>query len=352
MVPLGVVVLLTAGCTGTELTSKWQSYGNDNTHLDDWTGGDGAASVRLPDGRTLWFMNDAFLDRVNADGSRAPGALTAHNVAVIEQADGILGPTLAGGAPPPGSNLRGSWLESPVPGTFYWILDGTVEGSSLRLLVSQSTTDGSTYHELVVTLSLPDLTVQGPPVLVPHYATASVDTFLETPASTYMYGTHWVEVSPGVSEPRTYVARVTAGNVSQTSTWQYLTAAGWSTDPTTSTLTDIGHVYQGTVVQAGSDYVLAGFASALDGDVVTARSSTPYGPFSTPTLAYEIPENGQPCGTSALVSYALRAHQEHGTWPSAAVFSYSVTCWGDFGPLLTNVNNYRPRYIDLDLTGP
>src|SRR5436190_5374079 len=45
----------------------FESYGNDNTLLDDWTGADGTLSVRLPDGRVIWDFSDTFLGLVNSD---------------------------------------------------------------------------------------------------------------------------------------------------------------------------------------------------------------------------------------------------------------------------------------------
>src|SRR5215831_8104643 len=51
----------------------FESYGNDNTLLDDWTGSDGTLSVLLPDGRVLWDFSDTFLGLVNSDGSRPGG---------------------------------------------------------------------------------------------------------------------------------------------------------------------------------------------------------------------------------------------------------------------------------------
>src|SRR5262245_57302812 len=38
----------------TAFKTMFQSYGNDNTLLDDWTGADGTLSVLLPDGRVVW----------------------------------------------------------------------------------------------------------------------------------------------------------------------------------------------------------------------------------------------------------------------------------------------------------
>src|SRR5207247_3656449 len=37
----------------TVFQAMFESYGNDNTLLDDWTGSDGALSVVLPDGRVV-----------------------------------------------------------------------------------------------------------------------------------------------------------------------------------------------------------------------------------------------------------------------------------------------------------
>lgn len=55
-------------------TAEFARYGDDNTRVDDWTGGDGTHSVRLPDGRTLWLFSDTFLDRIqpppNPQGER------------------------------------------------------------------------------------------------------------------------------------------------------------------------------------------------------------------------------------------------------------------------------------------
>src|SRR6478609_2161514 len=44
--------------------SVFTRYGNG------WTGGDGAISYRLPDGRVLWLWGDSFLDTVYADRHR------------------------------------------------------------------------------------------------------------------------------------------------------------------------------------------------------------------------------------------------------------------------------------------
>ena len=329
-----------------DTANRWSIYANDNSSLTDWTSGDGATTVALPDGRTLWLMNDTFLDVVNADNSRPGGAVFANNTAVVEQPDGTLGPTLVGGPPPPGSNRRHPWLESPVPDADIWVLDGVVEGNLLRVLVMANSQPVSRF---VVTLSLPDLVVQGSPVPFPLSGQAyGLSSFLETPTYTYGYG---MATIGGVHQ--TFVARVATGHVAEVASWQYFTQAGWTTNPTTSTLVGLAATEFGVVVDSGDDFVLLGMTEPLGGDIVTFRSSSPSGPFTGPTFAYRIPEWAQPCGLGGLLGmYALTPHEGHGRWPTSSVFSYSVNCFGAFGLSgpLSNVNNYRPRYIELDLS--
>ncbi|PYJ78590.1 MAG: DUF4185 domain-containing protein, partial [Verrucomicrobia bacterium] len=74
----------------------FESYGNDNTLLDDWTGADGALSVVLPDGRVVWDFSDTFLGFVNRDESRPPGQPFINN-SMIVQDSGALVQTLHGG---------------------------------------------------------------------------------------------------------------------------------------------------------------------------------------------------------------------------------------------------------------
>ncbi|MFF1725411.1 hypothetical protein ACFVXS_40975, partial [Streptomyces sviceus] len=46
------------------LTGEFARYGDDGARSDDWTGGDGTHSVRLPDGRLLWLFSDTYLGQV------------------------------------------------------------------------------------------------------------------------------------------------------------------------------------------------------------------------------------------------------------------------------------------------
>src|SRR6266581_4741724 len=62
----------------------FESYGNDNSLLDDWTGADGVLSASLPDGRVVWDFSDTFLGLVNEDGSRPPGQPFINNSVIVQ----------------------------------------------------------------------------------------------------------------------------------------------------------------------------------------------------------------------------------------------------------------------------
>ncbi|MCZ0992484.1 hypothetical protein O1L44_04195 [Streptomyces noursei] len=99
--------------TDPATTTAFARYGDDDSRGDDWTGGDGTHSVRLPDGRTLWLFSDTFLDRVhpppNPQGAPYRWRTTdaggtpflRHNSLVLMNSSGTPERTLTGGTPPP-----------------------------------------------------------------------------------------------------------------------------------------------------------------------------------------------------------------------------------------------------------
>src|SRR5947207_15410968 len=106
--------------------AMFESYGNDNTLLDDWTGADGALSVLLPDGRVVWDFSDTFLGFVNRDNSRPPGQPFINN-SMIVQDSGALVQTLHGGTAQSPTSLI-----IPVDqNAWYCLGDMTIEGDRL-----------------------------------------------------------------------------------------------------------------------------------------------------------------------------------------------------------------------------
>ena len=94
-----LVFLALAGCgTGPRL-ERGRACAPDFPLQEGWLGGDGAASVDLGGGRSLWFFGDTFIGE--------PGARTREGAALI--ANSVALSRCAGGAPA----IRYHWAETP-----------------------------------------------------------------------------------------------------------------------------------------------------------------------------------------------------------------------------------------------
>src|ERR1051326_7455311 len=170
--------------------AMFESYGNDNSLLDDWTGADGALSVVLPDGRVVWDFSDTFLGFVNSDGSRPPGQPFINN-SMIVQDSGKLVQTLHGGTAQSPTSLiipvdQNSW---------YWVGDMTVEGDRLQAFVMKFIRTGPGIFDFqwagnaIASFVLPDLTLES---VVPTHGENDVmygAALLEEGGYRYIYGT-------------------------------------------------------------------------------------------------------------------------------------------------------------------
>jgi hypothetical protein len=111
----------------TALEQRFHAYGDDGTSLADWTGGDGAYSAPLPDGRRAWFFQDTFLGAVTPGHGRPLDTPLVPNHLVVQGPDGAL---IRRTASPPAPHIA-------APSGWYWPADAVVEGTRLRVLVNE-----------------------------------------------------------------------------------------------------------------------------------------------------------------------------------------------------------------------
>lgn len=317
----------------------FESYGNDNTLLDDWTGADGALSVALPDGRVLWDFSDTFLGLVRRDGSRPSGQPFINNSMIVEDGDALV-QTLHGGTP-------GSPTSLIIPAdqdSWYWVGDMTVEGERLRVFVMEFTRTGHGIFDFewvgnaIASFVLPDLTLES---VTPTYGEGGVmygAALLEEGGYTYIYGTEDVSGT----EKYLHIARATAGDI--LGTWEFYTGTGWSPDPaaTARLLRGVGNGFG--VAKVGSRFVLFTMDSlvAFSDEMVLYSSISPEGPFGHRTHVYSTPESGRD-----LFTYDAHVHPEF-TDATGLLVSYDVNTF-DVHKLLSNVDSYRPRFIRVNI---
>ncbi len=353
------------------LTAEFARYGDDPARTDDWTGGDGTHSVRLPDGRVLWLFSDTYLGQVHAPPNpygesstwRDGTAPLVRNSAVVMR-DGRLQRTL----PSP-------LFPDPAPNQWRWPVAARVEprspGSSeqvVRVLLWVRTAGGSPWiygvptATEVATLSLPDLRVESvvkvlDQQLVPDPSRRVLfgTTLVEEGGWTYVFGG---DDGQAASRPAShaYVARVPEGRLGEPGAWRYWNGSAWAAPARArpravlgdGRRTGVGSAF--SVVRVRGTYVLFTMAAGTKGltTVTSYWACSPTGPWHGPTRDFSpsLPQG-------EVAAYNPQVHPELGRDGGRLVLSYDVN-WLETGgaaaQLNRNVSLYRPRFVTVRLT--
>ncbi|WP_128378934.1 hypothetical protein [Streptomyces cavernae] len=372
------------------LTGEFARYGDDSGRVDDWTGGDGTHSVRLPDGRVLWLFSDTFLGQVHRPPNpmgesyawRDNSAPMVRNSAVV-MANGRLQSTFP------------ALFAQPSPQQWRWPVAARVEPRSpgareqvLRVLLWTRTAGqapwiyGVPTATEVATLSLPDLRLEGIVTVLDQRSVAD-------PAKRVLFGTtavddgEWTYVFGGDDRQATsapasnaYVARVPRGGLGRPEAWEFWNGSGWQARARMKPVlgaarenggggvpgggqvavqgnaqnTGVGSAF--SVVRDGDTYVLFTMAAGTAGltDVTSYWACSPSGPWHGPAKAF-----GAPLPAAGVAAYNPQVHLAVGGG-GRLVLSYDVN-WLDATAttaverISRNVSLYRPRFVTLRL-GP
>ncbi|MFE2881419.1 hypothetical protein [Streptomyces sp. NPDC059272] len=355
-----------------KLTDSFAAYGDDETRTDDWTGGDGTHSVRLPDGRVLWLFSDTYLGRVYAPPNpvgesyawRDTAAPLVRNSAVVMR-DGH-----------PRLTLPAPLFPDPGPNAWRWPVAARVEPRSpgsaesvVRVLLWTRTAGpypwiyGVPAATEVATLSLPDLRVES---IVKVFG----QELIQDPSQRVQFGTtsvvvgDWTYVFGGndaqaAARPTSsaYVARVPVGRLGEPDAWQFWDGSAWTARAgPRPVLGDGRHTGVGSafsVVRDGGTYVLFTMAAGSRGltTVTSYWACSPAGPWHGPTRSFS-----PPLPPGQVAAYNPQTHPELGGG-DRLVLSYDVN-WLDATAtsaalnLSRNVSLYRPRFVTLRLGPP
>ncbi|NUS24326.1 MAG: DUF4185 domain-containing protein [Streptomyces sp.] len=350
------------------LTAEFARYGDDATRADDWTGGDGTHSVRLPDGRVLWLFSDTYLGQVYAPPNpvgesyawRDTAAPLVRNSAVVMRGGRLE------------STLPAPLFPDPAPNQWRWPVAARVEprspGSSeqvLRVVLWVRTAAaapwiyGTPTATEVATLSLPGLRVESivkvlDQQLVPDPSRRVLfgTTLVERGGWTYVFGG---DDGQAVSRPvsSAYAARVPDGRLGEPGAWQYWDGSDWRAGARPAAVlgdagrrTGVGSAF--SVTRVDGTYVLFTMAAGTAGltTVTSYWACSPSGPWHGPTKDFTpaLPE-GQ------VAAYNPQVHPALGDG-GRLVLSYDVN-WLEpsaaAAQLNRNVSLYRPRFVTLRL---
>ena len=299
-----------------------------------WTGADGTYSVELPDGRTAWLFSDTFLGTVNPDHSRPRSSPFVHNSIVVQ--DGGSFSTIV--SPGPDAAIV------PREGAgFYWLGDAIVENDELlvfclRFVAAPVPFGFQQIGVDIARFSLPSMTLttieRAPHAWQPAPTPVSYGSaIMRDGAYDYIYGSEDLHI-----EKYLHVARVPAGHLLD-GTWEYYGSDGWTTNAVLSSRLASGISNEMSVAQVGGEYVSIAMVGA---EVRLAEAPAPEGPWSVARGVFTAPEASQ-----GLIVYNAKAHEQLSA-PGSLLVSYNVNAL-NVNDLYDNVNNYRPRFVDVTL---
>ncbi len=200
------------------------------------SGGDYAHAIDLPDGRTLWYFQDAFF---GADNRLADDGF-AHNAALVQTGD-CFEPLVAPGGD--GNSWIGSWVETDLQ-NWLWPLDAEIgaDGHLWLFLAEVQNPNGSgaargalPVGTWVARYSLPDLRLVGMELAPDSSRSLFGYSIVSDSEFSYLYGHCYRQFDQaGIigfdsdCSPHAYVARVPVGEFDRD--LEYWTSTGWSDD--------------------------------------------------------------------------------------------------------------------------
>ena len=366
--------------TGTAVThpdAAWddlfQAYGDSS---GAWSGGDGAQSLQLPDGSTVWFFADTFLGQTGPGGTRSPATTgLAHNAAVLYR-DGHLGPTyaVAPGFGGYNSTTDYTWVTPPppYPANRYELINGDQvidHGAVYKFyqLADRDIHPGGFQYKLVGTVietfSLDPATdaltpAGGTPLGIEDSARSNPVIWgaatLVSGGYIYIYGVK--PYNGGTGPFPLYLARVPVGGLAAGDAWQYYgggpgcspPSSAWVSDPGAATALRTGVSAGFSVTDVNGTFVLLTGDTSSAGtpnDAVAYYADCPTG-FSPGSPRYLVYRPHLPDG---YLAYEYRIVPQFSGGRDVLV-SYSLNTTligGNFGNILT----YRPRFLDVKLPG-
>ncbi|MFJ3223575.1 hypothetical protein ACIPJS_09420 [Streptomyces sp. NPDC086783] len=359
--------------TEGRLTDEFARYGDDPARTDDWTGGDGTHSLRLPDGRVLWLFSDTYLGRVHGPPNpvgesyawRDTTAPLVRNSAVLMSRSGRLERTL----PAP-------LFPDPGAGQWRWPVAARVEPRSpgspdrvVRVLLWTRTTGAAPWiygvptATEVATLSLPGLRLEGVRTVLDQRSVADASrrvlfgtTTLDEGDWTYVFGGTDAQATARPTSTA-YVARAPRGRLGEPGAWEYWDGSQWAARARPAPVLGdgrrrgVGSAF--TVVRDGGTYVLFTMAAGTRGltTVTSYWACSPAGPWRGPERSFSPPlPAGEVAAYNPQAHPALRAD-------GRLVLSYDVNWLDPTGVsaqanLSRNVSLYRPRFVTLRLGPP
>ena len=349
-------VLITGTVRGTDWTaSSAPEYDRLFQRTNGWIGADGNFAVTLTNGLTLWLFSDTFIGEVH-NGYRTNATMINNSAAWqhgikpdFARVEFFYGQTTDG---------KPASLLTPADGRgWFWLFDAAMLRGKLYLFLNQieRTEEKSAFGfrqigtwlgEVSNPLASPtQWAVKQTKVPFAQFSPGEERSFgsalLVADGFVYIYGTH---SKPG--SKTMILARAPETTLADFASWQFHTADGWSTNFATGAdlCAKVANEYSVSWVPALKQFVLVCTENGLSEKILTRTASRPWGPWSTPEVAFQCPETKW---GKDVFWYSAKAHPMLSRTDNELIVTYAANSH-DFAQLLDDARLYWPRFVRLN----
>jgi hypothetical protein len=358
MFALGCLVLLACQAPPRFTVAALPGHDAAFERTAGWTGGDGAYTIGLGEGRVLWMFGDTFVGRVG-EGRRIDSRLINNSAAIqaggtpAEAALTFFYHTRAGGQP--------AALFEPLDGIgWFWPYHGvrTAEGLYLFLLQVEAAEGPAAFGFRLVATWLGE-------VANPGEAPAGWTLFarkipwgderrlfgssvLLQDGMAYIYGTV-DEASAGFVAKQVILARVPAERLLDFGAWRFFSGSDWvaEVEAANRVCTDAAGEFSVSFQPGLGRYVMIFTEGGLSPHMALRTAPRPEGPWGEPQRFYSCPEAGW---DSRIFCYAAKGHPELAAGAGELIVTYVANAT-DFALLESDARLYRPRFVKLAFEG-
>jgi hypothetical protein len=368
--PIAVTVLLaaaSAGCLGGP-------YHGIFPISQGWLGADGAASVAIAPGRSIWFFDDTFAGSTHQ--TTRPGATFVHNTIGLSTGNPLSGTwDVTYDWPGQGGSNPSAVFATPAAAAaeqWFWPTDAAAIGGQLYVgLEANVATPGQNlgFAGAGVTLATITNPTAPPSSWAIQYDTLSTDPHCypgaavtpDATGSALLLYMPCDNPDPSAWQRPVMLLRIpVAGLASPAANLQYLAADGtWQPGlPPSMTAAKIvmpaGHTeytvrYHPELSEWVAIMILPG--PFFTNQIAAFTAPAAEGPWTAPVGVFTYPEMTK--GSSAYVDantfcYAAKEHTEYET-PGSGKLVASYACNDDLGTVVSHMNLYVPRLVEIEL---
>jgi hypothetical protein len=321
-----------------------------------WIASDGALTIPLSDGRSMWLMGDSHINDYDVKTATVPCLFQVRNCVLLQPGNDWQWQhtqTFIGKGP----GIKSYFKFDPGDTYFSWPGAGVQIGDTVYVHCSnlKNKPGGGAFgfekggNDYLAKIKYPGMKVSGYKQLPPYSGINFGFSMIKNNKDgyVYVYGSKLKLISGEI-----YVARFPINNPN--ALWSYWDGNSWNPDPAKSKVILESPSTSVSICKVKNKYIMLGtqFSVGCDQgkDIYSATSDSPLGPFNKPKVIYSIPDRKN--GHSPFF-YSVFGHPEYINADNELLVTYSINGYGNCVTDCINGRNdpnvYRPRGIRVPL---